>query len=290
MGSIANENNETPTPLLISGFTVTVVKKELVAAALPVQEHWLPQSNLDLLVLPLDVGVFFCYSTAPAGGRDAAVAGLKNGLAQVLVSYYALAGEVVMSSSGEPELLCNNRGVEFSEAYADVELRELDLYKPDESVGGKLVPRKKDGVLAVQRRVDELDGSSLGQVAGWAHEFLERGANREHFVELIDWVEVHRPEPTMPEIVGIGSAEGPALVVSSGRGFPVSRVDFGWGPPTFGSYHFPWGSTAGYVMPMPSPNGEGDWMVYMYMLKEQLELIEREAASVFRPFTWDYVV
>ncbi|CAI0475015.1 unnamed protein product [Linum tenue] len=55
-----------------------------------------------------------------------------------------------MSSSGEPELLCNNRGVEFSEAYADVELRELDLYKPDESVGGKLVPRKKDGVLAVQ--------------------------------------------------------------------------------------------------------------------------------------------
>ncbi|CAL1400602.1 unnamed protein product [Linum trigynum] len=458
MGSIANENNETPTPLLISGFTVTVVKNELVAAALPVQEHWLPQSNLDLLVLPLDVGVFFCYSTAPAGGMDAAVAGLKNGLAQVLVSYYALAGEVVMSSSGEPELLCNNRGVEFSEAYADVELRELDLYKPDESVGGKLVPRKKDGVLAVQvtglrcggimvgcsfdhriadaysfnmflvswaesarsqpisihpsfrrslvnprhplssstpilddmyipvsslpppssddptlksriyhvkseelvklqelanthgnknrfsklesfcaylwklvaksahkddvvsklgivvdgrsrlgdqmrayfgnvisvpyggKRVNELDGSSLGQVAGWVHEFLERGANREHFVELIDWVEVHRPEPTMPKIVGIGSAEGPALVVSSGRGFPVSRVDFGWGPPTFGSYHFPWGSTAGYVMPMPSPNGKGDWMVYMYMLKEQLELIEREAASVFRPFTWDYVV
>ncbi|CAI0409939.1 unnamed protein product [Linum tenue] len=466
---VSNNEKSKPAPKLqlqpvLDGFTVTAVRNELVAAVLPVQEHWLPLSNLDLLLPPVDVGVFFCYHAPPDGG-DAAVAGLKKGLAQVLVSYYAFAGEVVMSSGGEPELLCNNRGVEFCVAYAaDVELRELDLYNPDDSVEGKLVPVKKDGVLAVQvtelrcggivvgcsfdhrvadaysfnmflvswaesarsrpistlpsfrrsllnprrplshnsalddmyvpiaslppppppsaaapalisriyhvssdeliklqtlangnnnnkknrfsklesfcahlwqlvarstrgdkndvvtkmgivvdgrsrlgpemgsyfgnvlsipyggKMASELVGSSLGQVAGGVHEFLGRGASREHFLGLVDWVEAHRPEPAISKIYSTGSADGPAFVVSSGRGLPVGQVDFGWGLPGFGSYHFPWGGTAGYVMPMPSPKREGDWVVYMHLFEEQLALIEREAASVFRPFAWDYVV
>jgi hypothetical protein len=74
----------------------------------------------------------------------------ENSLAETLVSYYAFAGEVVKNSMGEPELLCNNRGVDFVEAFADVELQSLNLYNPDESVEGKLVPKKKHGVLAVQ--------------------------------------------------------------------------------------------------------------------------------------------
>ena len=36
------------------------------------------------------------------------------------------------------------------EAHADMELRELQLYKPDASVGGKLLPKKKDRVLCIQ--------------------------------------------------------------------------------------------------------------------------------------------
>ncbi|CAI0442031.1 unnamed protein product [Linum tenue] len=455
-----NKNTHQPTPAPPSiGFAVTAVKKELVAAVLPVQEHWLPLSNLDLLLPPVDVGVFFCY---PHGGGDAAAAVLKKGLAQALVSYYAFAGELVMSSGGEPELLCNNRGVEFSEAYADVALRELDLYNPDDSVEGKLVPLKNGGVLAVQvtklrcgglvvgcsfdhriadaysfnmflvswaesaqsrpistlpsfrrsllnprrplshnsaalddmyipvsslppppppssvlisriyhvssdsllnlqslantnnknknnnrfsklesfcaylwqlvarstlgnddvvskmgivvdgrsrlgdqmgsyvgnvlsipyggKRVGELVGNSLGHVAGGVHEFLSGGASRDHFLGLIDWVEAHRPEPAVSKIYSAGNADGPAFVVSSGRGLPVGRVDFGFGLPVFGSYHFPWGGAAGYVMPMPCPKGNGDWVVYMHLFEEQLELIEREAAAVFRPFAWDYVV
>ncbi|MBH0063557.1 hypothetical protein I6E85_20815, partial [Pseudoalteromonas sp. NZS71] len=54
------------------------------------------------------------------------------------------------NSVGEPEILCNNRGVDFFEAFADVELKDLNLYDPDESIEGKLVPKKKHGVLAVQ--------------------------------------------------------------------------------------------------------------------------------------------
>ena len=135
-------------------YSVTVNRKEVVAAALPLQDHWLPLSNLDLLLPPVDVSVFFCYEKPgkPNGGLGFAsmVRTLKKSLAQTLVTFYAFAGEVVNNSVGEPELLCNNRGVDFMEAYADVELRELELYNPDASVEGKLVPKKKDGVLCIQ--------------------------------------------------------------------------------------------------------------------------------------------
>lgn len=135
-----------------SEFTVNVTRKEVVAAVLPMQQHWLPLSNLDLLLPPVDVGVFFCYKKPlPTYTSSLTMMGsLKNALAQALVSYYAFAGEVTTNSMGEPELLCNNRGVDFVEAVADVELLYLNLYNPDDTVEGKLVPRKKHGVLAVQ--------------------------------------------------------------------------------------------------------------------------------------------
>ncbi|KAK3431246.1 hypothetical protein EUGRSUZ_E02688 [Eucalyptus grandis] len=145
-------------------FMVKPGKREVVAAPLPMQEHWLPLSNLDLLLPPLDVGVFFCYAnpTTTASqrlGYGSVVGVLKATLAQALVSYYALAGEVMQNSAGEPELLCNNRGVDFIEAFADMELRHLNLYNPDDTVEGKLVPTKKRGVLAVQVLI--LDTASL---------------------------------------------------------------------------------------------------------------------------------
>ena len=138
-------------------FTVTVTRKELVAAEVPMQEHWLPLSNLDLLLPPIDVSVFFCYKKPHQnanGGDDftfGSMAGvLRKALAQALVSYYAFAGEVVSNSVGEPELLCNNQGVDFTEAYADAKLHDLSLYNPDDSIEGKLVPKKQHGVLCVQ--------------------------------------------------------------------------------------------------------------------------------------------
>ena len=69
-------------------------------------------------------------------------------------------------------------------------------------------------------------------------------------------------------------------MVSSGQHFPISKVDFGWGKSAFGSFYFPWGGNVGYVMPIPSPSGNGDWVVYMHMLKREPELIECKAAHV----------
>ncbi|KAM4113493.1 hypothetical protein ACJW30_05G224800 [Castanea mollissima] len=454
---------------------VKVNKREVVAAVLPLQEHWLPLSNLDLLLPPVDVGVFFCYKKSTSLlGKDLSnnfgsmVGVLKKALAQALVTYYAFAGEVVSNPVGEPEILCNNRGVDFVEAFAEAELKDLDFYNPDDTIEGKLVPKKKHGVLAVQatelkcgglvvactfdhriadaysanlflvswaemaqskpistvpcfrrsllnprrpgsihpslndmyvpvtslpppkdpqpcddylisriyyikadqlnllqslatttngcrrtklesfsaflwkmvakhailnnvdkkvtkmgivvdgrtrlsdgdigkaslmgsyfgnvlsipyggKDVNEIDENPLSYVANEVHEFLDGAVTKEHFLGLIDWVESHRPVPGLAKIYCSGSEDGPAFVVSSGQRFPESKVDFGWGKPLFGSYHFPWGGDSGYVMPMPSPSCNGDWVVYMHLLKGQVELIETEAAHLFRPLTFDYL-
>ncbi|KAL8492663.1 hypothetical protein ACS0TY_024019 [Phlomoides rotata] len=91
------------------GFEVIVKRSEVVAAVLPVQEHWLPMSNLDLLLPPLDFGIFFFYTKSNMSPENM-VAVMKRSLAQVLVSFYPFAGEIVQNSHGEPEILCNNRG------------------------------------------------------------------------------------------------------------------------------------------------------------------------------------
>lgn len=431
-------------------FGVRISKKELIAPVLPVQEHWLPLSNLDLLLPPVDFSVFFCYRNH---NNEGFVGVIKKALAETLVTYYALAGEVVANSSGEPELLCNNRGVHFFQAHANVHLTDLNLYNPDETVHGKLVPLNKDGVLTVQvtqltcggvvvgctfdhrvadaysanmflvswaemaqskpisttpcfrrsllnprrpgcinpvlddmyatisslpppndsaclisriyyvtldqlnhlqslcnfkttklesfsaflwkliaathnknakmgivvdgrtrlqsrnqvqdhllmssyfgnvlsipfgsQKVNDLVSKPLPWVAEQVHNFLESAVTGDHFLGLIDWVEAHRPDPAVAKIYSNGNEEdGPAFVVSSGKRFPVSKVDFGWGKPVFGSYHFPWGGAAGYVMPMPSPAMNGDWVVYMHLMKSQLDRIEAQASHVFTPLDY----
>ncbi|KAL2898633.1 Omega-hydroxypalmitate O-feruloyl transferase [Bienertia sinuspersici] len=141
-------------------FKVTTMANHVVTAAMPLQDHLLPLSNLDLLLPPLDVNVFFCYKNDAIidlkcdenniSSFKYKVSVLKKALAQALAYFYPFAGEVVENSSGEPEILCNNRGVVFVEAFAEVELCELDLYHPDQSIEGKLVPKKKDAVFSIQ--------------------------------------------------------------------------------------------------------------------------------------------
>lgn len=455
---------------------VTVRRKEVVAAMIPMQKHWLPLSNLDLLLPPIDVAVFFCYNKprgSASGGDDftfgSMVRVLKEAMVQALVPYYAFAGEILSNSLGEAELLCNNRGVDFLEAYEDVKLQDPNLYNPDESIEGKLAPTRKHGVLSVQvtelkcggivvactldhriadaystnmflvswaemaqskplsvipsfRRsllnprhpgsyapsldhmyvpisalpppkvpqpgadplisrlyyvtaeklsllqtlatsksssykrtkleslsaflwkivaksahmenanqkickmsvvvdgrkrlscgdedmttamasyfgsllsfpfgekiVNDLKEKPLSWVGDEVHDFLEAAMTKEHFLGLIDWVEARRPEPATLNMCCSGNSDGPGLTVSSGQRFPVTKVDFWWGRPALGSYHFPWGEEVGYVMPMPSPTVDGDWVVYMHLLKAQIELIETEAADIFSPLTADHL-
>lgn len=143
-----------------------------------------------------------------------------------------------------------------------------------------------------EQRIDDLIHKPLSWVTNDVHKLLESTMTKDHFLNLIDWIETHRPIPVISRIYGTGSDDGPAFVVSSGKSFPVTRIDFGWGSPVFGSYHLPPGSRAGYVMTMPSPveNGSaGDWVVYLHLTKGQLKFIEQEASHVFNPIDNNYL-
>ncbi|KAH6817285.1 HXXXD-type acyl-transferase family protein [Perilla frutescens var. frutescens] len=439
-------------------FPVTIKRSEVVAAMMPLQEHWLPMSNLDLLLPPLDFGIFFCYKNMSSESPENMVAELKKSLAQVLVSFYPLAGEIVANGHGEPEILCNNRGVDFAHAHADVELKHIDFYRPHLSLHAKLVPIKMHGLLSVQvtelkcgglfigctfdhraadahsanmfltawadtaksnpikqlpsfrrslfnpRRPpqphksldefyapllsmpppqsaedddcltsriyyihsDEIDGlqsqsshdgtrrskiesfsaflwktlaaagadrsktvklgivvdgrarlsngttslesyfgnvlsvpyveasvgelqtTSLREAADMVRGCIATASTAEHFLSLIDWMEVRRPKPAVVKVYCKDENDEAAVVVSSGKRFPVQELDFGWGGPDIGSYHFPWGGETGYVMPVPGPHGNGDWIVHVNLKKKHLDFIEARAAHVFRPFSSHY--
>lgn len=137
--------------------------------------------------------------------------------------------------------------------------------------------------------VVELRTTPLSGIAEMVHACLEKAATEYHFLALIDWVELHRPEQAIVRVYCKEDNQEAAIVVSSGLKFPVSQVDFGWGVPGFGSYHFPWGGQTGYVMPMASVHCNGDWIVYVHLLKRYLDVLETQAAHVFKPLNHIYL-
>jgi hypothetical protein len=144
-------------------------------------------------------------------------------------------------------------------------------------------------VLSVPYGVAEnsdLKKMPLHEIADGVHRFVAEATNEEHFRGLIDWVQLHRPQPAVATIYfGLKKSEGEALVVSGGQGLPLKDMDFGWGMPEFGSYHVPWGSRTGYITTMPSAARNGDWVVYMHLKQNYFDMIENAAPDVFAPLS-----
>ncbi|KAK9074435.1 hypothetical protein SSX86_007033 [Deinandra increscens subsp. villosa] len=144
-------------------FSMKVVNKVVVHAEEPWSDYWLPFTNLDLLVPPFDVGSFFCYKKPSHASFHTTLHALKDSLSLALSLYHPLAGEILWNTvAGENQIHCNNRGVDFTEAVADVELKELNLYNPDESIEGKLIPKKLHGLLAIQVTELKCGGMVIG--------------------------------------------------------------------------------------------------------------------------------
>ncbi|CAO2839569.1 unnamed protein product [Amaranthus hypochondriacus] len=445
-----------------------VVRSEWVLPIHTIVEQKVELSNLDLLLPAQYVGVFLCYKKPTCISFRQMVSILKLALAKVMVHFYVFSSQVIRNSNGDPEIKCDNQGVEFIEAYSDLQLIQLDLYDSHQTVkpnllsnnnsrvfsikvtemkcGGIIIgckfdhriadaystnmfllswaetsnskpistipsftksllnPRNpcsynptlndmyipipslpsknsikdhsstnhtqneplksriynvnaheiinlqsqtkgtklesfsaflwklisahtskmyaeiskndeqaiitktckmgivvdgrtrlgRDGLYTyfgnvislpfVMKSINELNSMTLAKITQEVHEFLGQVKNKQHFEDLIDYVQIHHPQQIVAKIYDQGRENGPAFVVSSGQRFPVSNIDFGWGKPLFGSYDFPWNGDAGYVMPMPSTKGNGDWIVYMLLNESQLDFIEKEASHVFQPF------
>ncbi|XP_015691569.2 coniferyl alcohol acyltransferase-like [Oryza brachyantha] len=140
------------------------------------------------------------------------------------------------------------------------------------------------------RGSEELRGMAFADVADDVHAWVVEAATGDHFRGLVDWVEARRPKPAAARayLGGTGGGDAAVCIVSSGMGFPVGDADLGTGPPAFASYHFPWPAGAGYVMPMPSARGDGDWVVYVHVSPELAEAMEEEP-TVFRALDSSYV-
>ncbi|KAL8268785.1 hypothetical protein R6Q59_002583 [Mikania micrantha] len=141
-----------------------VINKVVVHAEEPCVEHWLPFTNFDLIVPPFDVGSTFFYSKPSDENFPIILKTLKASLSRVLSLYPPMAGEIAWNGdAGENQIHCNNHGIDFIEAVVDVELKELNLYNPDECIEGKLMPKKLlRGVLAVQVTKLKCEGIVIG--------------------------------------------------------------------------------------------------------------------------------
>ncbi|KAH9289679.1 hypothetical protein KI387_033796, partial [Taxus chinensis] len=127
-------------PPVSNDYNVHIHRTEFVVPALPTDQDVIPLTNLDLTIPPVSVNVFFCYKNTSNRTFPSALSHLKTSLSRTLVGYYVFAGRLVTNSVGLPEILCKCKGVQFTEAYAPTRLAKLNMFKPDETVQGKLVP------------------------------------------------------------------------------------------------------------------------------------------------------
>ncbi|XP_057443656.1 coniferyl alcohol acyltransferase [Lotus japonicus] len=130
--------------------------------------------------------------------------------------------------------------------------------------------------------VEELKEGSLSEICDMVHEAISKVSNEAHFLDLIDWVECHRPGLMLAKaVLGL---EGPGLVVSSGQRFPISEVEFGFGPPLLGTvYTSIEGVGVGYMNQRPSAQGDGSWTVSAILWPEMVAALEDD--PIFIPMT-----
>ncbi|KAK4744881.1 hypothetical protein SAY87_011193 [Trapa incisa] len=130
--------------------------------------------------------------------------------------------------------------------------------------------------------VGELKDGTLSEIASLVHDTISSITNRDHFLDLIDWIESHRPGLMLSRVV-LGQG-GPTLVLSSGRRFPVAELDFGFGRPILGTVC----STiekigVAYMNQRPSARNDGSWTVSAILWPKLAAVLESD--PIFQPMS-----
>ncbi|KAK4846604.1 hypothetical protein QYF36_019750 [Acer negundo] len=128
----------------------------------------------------------------------------------------------------------------------------------------------------------ELKEGSISDIANKVHDSIKEVTNEAHFLDLIDWIECHRPGLMLSRVV-LGR-EGPALVVSSGGRFPVAELDFGFGSPVLGTVCSSIERIGvGYMNQRPSAKSDGSWIVSAILWPQLVAVLESD--SIFQPMS-----
>ncbi|CAH1416711.1 unnamed protein product [Lactuca virosa] len=169
-------------------FTVEVIDNVVVGVEEPWNDHWLPFTNLDLLVPPFDIGFFFCFKKTSNESFSTVLSTLKASLSRSLAVYYALAGDIIWNQAvGENQIHCNYQGVDFITATADLQLKELNFYNPNEIIEGRLMPKKSRAALAIQVTELKCGGIVIGCI--FDHRIVD-GYSADMFIS--SWADITR--------------------------------------------------------------------------------------------------
>ncbi|GLJ34929.1 hypothetical protein SUGI_0702950 [Cryptomeria japonica] len=254
-------------------YELKIINTEVIVPALPMQQRILSLSNLGLTIPPVSVHVFFYYKNHLTRTFASTLSHLKTSISKVLVSYYVSAGRMVTDSIGLPKVHCNNKGVRLTQAYAAAALSQLNLYNPDESVQGKLVPSlskpfQEDGIPFFAAQVTEFGCGGI--VVGCTLDHRVADAYSANMF-LTSWAKLCRNDSTVP------------LNPSITRSILCPRDS----PAYCAEINNMYGGESGYVMPTQSPAGDGSWIVYMHLPLEQLNAIDSDPNRILIPITQD---
>ncbi|KAL1315873.1 coniferyl alcohol acyltransferase-like [Arachis hypogaea] len=134
--------------------------------------------------------------------------------------------------------------------------------------------------------IQELKEASISDIANMVNEAISKVNNEVHFSDLIDWIECHRPGLMIAKAV-LGQ-EGPTLVVSSGRRFPITEIDFGFGTPLIGTVYTSIEKIGvGYMNQRQSAKGDGSWTVSAILWPELAAALESD--PIFQPMSTSHL-
>ncbi|XP_028799854.1 benzyl alcohol O-benzoyltransferase-like [Neltuma alba] len=114
-------------------FTVRRQKPELISPAKPTPHEIKPLSDLDdQHFLRMQISLIHFYRPKPSMAGKDPVKAIREALAQTLVFYYPFAGRLKEGGGRKLMVDCNEEGVMFTEADADVTLQQFgdDLHPP----------------------------------------------------------------------------------------------------------------------------------------------------------------
>ncbi|XP_039131284.1 putrescine hydroxycinnamoyltransferase 1-like [Dioscorea cayenensis subsp. rotundata] len=155
----------------------------------PKHRIWL--SNLDVLEPRDHEPTFYLYK--PNGDPNFfSVDTLKKALSKVLVTFYPLAGRLVLDGDGRPEVDCNAEGVLFSIARAACTVDGFGDFRPSPVLRQLLVPsvtspERSSILMLLQLTYFECGGVCLGCAM---HHSVTDGVSALHFIKA--WSEIAR--------------------------------------------------------------------------------------------------
>ncbi|CAO2185055.1 unnamed protein product [Urochloa humidicola] len=136
--------------------------------------------------------------------------------------------------------------------------------------------------------VREVLGMPLRGVAAMVREAIAAPAYDEHFQELVDWVEDHKPGRYVETpSLGLGS---PTVILSAGGASPID-TDFGFGravllaPMSMLTARL----CSGFVVTLASPRDDGSWFVSVVVWPRLAAALESAEPRVFKPVTAEYL-